>query len=121
MQHLRITAPAHLTDQVVDVFAGDPAVSHLALMRGASIEPAGDIVLADVAREAVNELIDRLDALGVPKYGTIHIDPVTHGSPAPVSTPSATPPAPALMRSCGPMSPSALTRSPNLTGHIWRS
>ena len=77
MQHLRITAPAHLTDQVVDVFAGDPAVSHLALMRGASIEPAGDIVLADVAREAVNELIDRLDALGVPKYGTIHIDPVT--------------------------------------------
>ena len=77
MQHLRITSPADLTDQVVDVFAGDPAVSQLAVMRGASIEPAGDLVLADVAREAVNEIIDRLDALGIPECGSIHIDPVT--------------------------------------------
>ncbi len=77
MQHLRITSPARLTDQVLDVFTGDPAVSQLAVMRGASVEPVGDIVLADVAREAVNEVIDRLEALGVPECGTIHIDPVT--------------------------------------------
>ena len=77
MQHLRITSPPHLTDQVIEAFAGDPAVSQLAVMRGASLEPVGDIVLADVAREAVNELVDRLDHLGVPECGTIHIDPVT--------------------------------------------
>ena len=77
MQHLRITSPPDLTDQVIEAFSGDPAVSQLAIMRGASLEPAGDIVLADVAREAVNEIIDRLDALGVPERGTIHIDPVT--------------------------------------------
>ena len=77
MQHLRITSPADLTDQVIAVFTGDPAVSQLAIMRGASVEPAGDIVLADVAREAVNEVIDRLEALGVHESGTIHIDPVT--------------------------------------------
>ena len=48
MQHLRISSPAHLTDEVMAVFTGDPAVSHLAVLRGASVEPAGDIVLADV-------------------------------------------------------------------------
>ena len=77
MQHLRITSPAHLTDRVLAVFTGDPAVSQLAVMRGASLEPVGDLVLADVAREAVNEIVDQLDALGVPECGTIHIDPVT--------------------------------------------
>ncbi|RYC04160.1 DUF389 domain-containing protein [Nocardioides zhouii] len=77
MQHLRITSPAHLTDQVVELFTRDPAVSQLAVLRGAAIEPVGDIVLVDIAREAVNELVDRLDSLGIPEHGTIHIDPVT--------------------------------------------
>lgn len=77
MQHLRITSPTHLTDDVIEVFTGDPAVSNLAVLRGASLEPVGDIVLADVAREATNEIIDRLDGLGIPEQGTIHIEPVT--------------------------------------------
>jgi uncharacterized hydrophobic protein (TIGR00271 family) len=77
MQHLRIASPALLTDEVVALFTGDPAVSHLAVLRGASLEPEGDIVLADVAREATNEHVDRLVALGIPEQGTIHIEPVT--------------------------------------------
>lgn len=77
MEHLRITTPAHLTDEVLAVFTGDPAVSHLAVLRGASLAPVGDVVQADVAREAVNELLDRLDGLGIPQCGTIHIEPVT--------------------------------------------
>lgn len=77
MQHLRVTSPSRLADQIISIFAGDPAVSQVVVMRGASIQPAGDVILADVAREAVNELIDRLGHLGVPEHGTIHIDPVT--------------------------------------------
>jgi uncharacterized hydrophobic protein (TIGR00271 family) len=77
MQHLRITSPADVTQDVVEVFTGDPAVSHLAVLRGASLQPVGDIVHADVAREATNEIIDRLTALGVGEHGTIHIEPVT--------------------------------------------
>ncbi len=77
MQHLRITSPAALTDEVVAVFTGDPAVSQLTVLRGASVIPEGDVVLADVAREATNELIDRVVGLGVCKAGTIHIEPVT--------------------------------------------
>jgi uncharacterized hydrophobic protein (TIGR00271 family) len=52
-------------------------VSNLAVLRGASLEPAGDLVLADIAREAANEVVERLDALGLPRAGTIHIEPVT--------------------------------------------
>ena len=77
MQRLRIASPAHLTDDVLAVFTDDPAVSHLALLRGASIEPAGDIVVADIAREATNEIVDRLVDLGIPEHGTIHVEPVT--------------------------------------------
>lgn len=77
MQQLRITSPARLTDDVVAIFTGDPAVSQLAVMRGVSIDPPGDIVLADVARESADEMLTRLVDLGVPECGTIHIDPVT--------------------------------------------
>lgn len=76
MQHLRIASPEHLTDQVIEVFAEDPAVSQLTRVRGASLQPAGDIVEADVAREATNEIVDRLCALGIPECGTIQIEPV---------------------------------------------
>lgn len=77
MQHLRITTPTHLTDQVLAAFTQDPAVSQLAVFRGASLEPAGDIVMADVAREATNEIVDQLCELGIAEHGTIHIEPVT--------------------------------------------
>ena len=77
MLHLRITTPDELTDQVLELFRNDPAVSQVAVMRGASILPPGDLVLADIAREAANELIDRLVALGLPEVGTIHVEPVS--------------------------------------------
>ncbi|WP_143099752.1 hypothetical protein [Nocardioides psychrotolerans] len=59
------------------MFTDDSAISHQAVLRGASLEPVGDIVMADVAREATNELIDHVDALGIPEHGTVHIAPVT--------------------------------------------
>ncbi|MEJ7742566.1 MAG: DUF389 domain-containing protein [Nocardioidaceae bacterium] len=51
-------------------------MSNLAVMRDAAIKPHGDIIVADVAREAANEIVDRLDDLGVPQAGTVHIEPV---------------------------------------------
>lgn len=77
MLHIRVTVPHELTDAVMDVFADDQAVSSLGVLRGASLQPAGDIVLVDIAREGANELVDRLTALGVADVGTIHIDPVS--------------------------------------------
>ena len=76
MLHLRIATPSELTDGVVKIFADDPAISGLAVLRGASLKPQGDIVLADIAREAVNEVIDELREMGVHRAGSIHIEPV---------------------------------------------
>ena len=77
MLQLRILAPNRLTDAVVRIFEDDPCVSGLAVVKDAAIRPAGDLVLADIAREAANDIIDRLRALGVHREGTIEIQPVS--------------------------------------------
>jgi hypothetical protein len=77
MLHLRILAPNKLTDNVVQVLEEDPCVSGLAVIKSAAIHPPGDLVLADIAREAANDVIDRLRAIGVHRQGTIEIQPVS--------------------------------------------
>ncbi|MGH3986355.1 MAG: DUF389 domain-containing protein [Pseudonocardiaceae bacterium] len=74
--HLRITTTSALADAVVDMLESDPAVSSLAVLRGASLRPEGDVVLADIAREGANQAVDRLRALGVHEQGTLHVEPV---------------------------------------------
>ena len=76
MLHLRISSPAALTDQVLTTLSDDPAVSSLSAVRGASVRPQGDLVYADVAREAANDVVDRLRDLGVHREGSVHIEPV---------------------------------------------
>ena len=76
MQHLRISSPHELTSKVLTVLRDDPAVTSLSCVRGASLEPDGDVVEADVAREAMNDVVDRLRRLGVHRHGTVHIQPV---------------------------------------------
>lgn len=76
MLHLRITGPAELTAQALDLMTDDPAVTNLVHLPGAAVRPRGDVVLADVAREAANEIIDQLRGLGLPEAGSIHVDPV---------------------------------------------
>jgi len=74
--HLRISVPSALSDDVVGVLSDDPAVSSLSVLRGASVEPSGDLVLADVAREATSEIVSRLQATGLADDGTMHVEPV---------------------------------------------
>lgn len=73
---MRVLVPADLSDGVVALLIDDPAVSGVAIARNASLKPVGDLVFADVAREATNDVIDRLRALRVHKVGSIHLDPV---------------------------------------------
>ena len=75
MLHLRISSPAHLTGDVVATLERAPAVSSLAVLDGASRIPPGDLVLADVAREAANDILDELLELGVHREGTLKIEP----------------------------------------------
>jgi uncharacterized hydrophobic protein (TIGR00271 family) len=74
--HLRIYSPADRTEEVAAILADEPTVSSLAVIRGASLVPVGDLVFADVARETANEVIDLLRATGVHHEGSIQIEPV---------------------------------------------
>lgn len=75
MLSLRISVPAHLTDDVLAVLSDD-YVTGLALVRGASLRPPGDVVTADLAREGANPVIEALRDLGVHEEGTIRIERV---------------------------------------------
>lgn len=77
MLHLRISTPAELTESVLDVLDSDPAVSGLSVLRSASVRPPGDLILADVAREAANDIVDEMQRLEVHERGSIHVEPVT--------------------------------------------
>jgi len=74
--HLRISTTTALADAVLTLLEKDSAVSGLAVLRGASVVPRGDVILADVAREGVNQIIEALDALGVHDEGIVHVEPV---------------------------------------------
>lgn len=76
MLHLRITAPTDLASQAVEILEEDPAVSGLVVMPSAARKPEGDLVLADVAREAADGVIGQLRSLGIHKEGSIHVEPV---------------------------------------------
>jgi len=73
---IRVSVPEALSTQVVELLHADEAVSSLAVLRGVSVDPPGDVVLADIAREGVNPVVDRLHEMGVADEGTIHIEPV---------------------------------------------
>ncbi|GAB3212004.1 DUF389 domain-containing protein [Nocardia tengchongensis] len=75
MLHLRILAPATLTDAVLEVLEDD-AVTGLVVIRGASIRPPGDLITAQLAREAANDIVQRLRELRVHQEGSIEIDQV---------------------------------------------
>ena len=74
---VRVCCPAELSSQVTDLLGANPATSTLAVHAGASISPPGDVIEADLPRDAVNEVIDALAALGVQVQGTIQILPVS--------------------------------------------
>ena len=76
MLRVQVFVPSELTDDVSAVFEAEPAVSGLAVIRGAAVRPAGDLVLADVAREAANGVIERLHDLGVHRTGSIQVERV---------------------------------------------
>jgi uncharacterized hydrophobic protein (TIGR00271 family) len=76
MLRFTVTAPSELTGDVTDLLSGSPAVSTLSVMRGVARQPDGDVVIANVAREGANSLIDELRRIGIHQEGTIEVAPV---------------------------------------------
>ncbi|MFF2629565.1 DUF389 domain-containing protein [Kitasatospora griseola] len=74
MLQLRLIVPADLRAQVLDRLDACVGVAHVAVLPGGAVRPAGDLVLCDVAREAVDELLGELRALGLAERGAITMD-----------------------------------------------
>jgi uncharacterized hydrophobic protein (TIGR00271 family) len=63
--HLRLIVPADCSDDVVGYLRSDERVTHVVVWPGAAVDPPGDAVACDVAREAASDVIATLKALGL--------------------------------------------------------
>jgi uncharacterized hydrophobic protein (TIGR00271 family) len=74
--HLRAYCPADTVAEALDALSRDPAVSSLACIRGASLDPPGDLIEASVAREGATRVMGLLDSLGISANGSVEIAPI---------------------------------------------
>ncbi|MFJ2820284.1 DUF389 domain-containing protein [Streptomyces toxytricini] len=76
MLHLRMITPPDRTDAVLELIDRTVGTTHVAVLPGAAREPAGDLVLCDVAREAGDGLLHGLRALGIDRDGSIAVEDI---------------------------------------------
>jgi len=71
---MRIIAPPDRSEAVRGLLLAEPGATHITMLPGAAVRPAGDVVEADVAREAVDELLGQLCELGVDRSGGVTLE-----------------------------------------------
>ncbi|GAQ54537.1 DUF389 domain-containing protein [Streptomyces acidiscabies] len=74
MLHLRLITPPDTTDDAVRLIEKTVGTTHLVVLPGAARNPAGDVVLCDVAREAGDGLLTALQDLGLDRTGSIAVE-----------------------------------------------
>lgn len=67
-------APEDLRDEVIDVLRREVGVANLVLHPGVALDPPGDEITADLARECANNVIRELKALDVQHRGAITLE-----------------------------------------------
>lgn len=82
LTHLRLNVPSELVPDVVAALRRTDCVTNVTRVPGASLDPEGDLVECDAAREQAGDLIDELTALGLGERGGILVT-------TPVATPFA--------------------------------
>ncbi|MFJ8937844.1 DUF389 domain-containing protein [Streptomyces sp. NPDC102365] len=76
MLHLRLITPSDRTEAVIRLIEATVGTTHLAVVPGAARDPAGDLVMVDVAREAGDELIGGLCELKIDTDGSIAVEDI---------------------------------------------
>ena len=76
VMHLRLIVPAEQTSAVLSALEDDPRITNVALMTGAGVRPSGDLVLCDIAREAVTEVLDTLHQAGLYTEGGVTLSAI---------------------------------------------
>lgn len=75
--NLRANVPSQLSAQVQAVLKQHPGVGNLSVIAGGSAVPVGDLILADIARESANEIVDVLCELDLHNLGGFQLTPMT--------------------------------------------
>ncbi|RTL69011.1 MAG: DUF389 domain-containing protein [Pseudonocardiaceae bacterium] len=76
MLHLRVISPPARTADVRRLLLDEPGATHVLLQEGMALQPPGDLVEADVTREAVDGLLERLAELHVEATGGITLEAI---------------------------------------------
>jgi len=76
MVHLRIVVPTDRSGRVLELLEAAPSTVNLVFLAGAARQPAGDVVLCDVAREDASVVIEDLKELGIPRDGSIALEQI---------------------------------------------
>jgi uncharacterized hydrophobic protein (TIGR00271 family) len=74
--HLRIVAPHDHALAALRVLEGTDSVVNVVHLEGAARKPAGDVIMADVAREDASVVIADLRHQGIDECGSISIEPI---------------------------------------------
>lgn len=69
--HLRLTTPADLSEAVRGVLAEAECVTNVTFHEGVVVRPEGDLVECDVAREQAEDVLCRLEEIGLDERGGI--------------------------------------------------
>ncbi|MGA5821876.1 DUF389 domain-containing protein [Kitasatospora sp. NPDC094028] len=73
MLHLRLIVPPDLRAAVLGCLDDSVGATHVVLLPDAAVRPTGDVVLCDVARESLDELLAALRGTGLPERGAIDV------------------------------------------------
>lgn len=76
MQHLRVVSPPASTPDVLDLLRSNPAATNVMVLPACAVDPPGDVVMADVAREALSPVLERLTDLDLQREGSIAVESV---------------------------------------------
>jgi uncharacterized hydrophobic protein (TIGR00271 family) len=74
--HLRLLVTPDRTDAVLELLDRHTGTANSTLIRDVGRERSSDLIEAQVAREAADDLLDRLCELGLPETGSITVLPV---------------------------------------------
>jgi uncharacterized hydrophobic protein (TIGR00271 family) len=76
VQHLRVITPSARTGDVRDLLLAEPGATHVTVLPGAAVQPQGDVVEADVTREAVDGVLGALRELRIDRSGGVTLETI---------------------------------------------
>jgi uncharacterized hydrophobic protein (TIGR00271 family) len=73
---MRVIAPADRSAAVRDLLVAEPGATHVTVVPGVAVQPAGDLIEAAVARESADDLLARLCELGIDRTGGVTLEAI---------------------------------------------